>query len=169
MWGPPLTVHQSSRPPCLVKPQGDNAGRVRFHLGKPILVMLVLAAVSGVGVALRKDSGPSDNLVLWVSAEAHRKTYVDGGANSLVEQFRRRTGRGVTVERLATRSEDVRLVSLFMSGSRDVPDAVEIEIGSVAKYFRPPVDQVAFLPLNDFLTKSGWMDKVVKARFAPWR
>jgi len=57
---------------------------------------------------------------------------------------------------------------MFMSGARDVPDAVELEIGSVAKYFRPPVSDVGLLPLNGFLERSGWMNKVLKARFAPW-
>ncbi|HEY7120190.1 MAG TPA: hypothetical protein VH475_26620, partial [Tepidisphaeraceae bacterium] len=52
--------------------------------------------------------------------------------------------------------------------SHDVPDAVELEIGSVAKYFRPPVRDVGLLPLNDLLARSGWIDKIVKARFAPW-
>jgi arabinosaccharide transport system substrate-binding protein len=137
---------------------------VAFHLGRPILVMSVLAVVGGAAVAWRPAPPPTADLVLWVSAEPHRETYA-----SLVEPFRRRTGKGFVVERLATRTEDVRLVSLFMSGSRDVPDLVEIEIGSAAKYLRPPADQVRLLPLNAFLSASGWIDKVVAARFAPWR
>jgi arabinosaccharide transport system substrate-binding protein len=60
------------------------------------------------------------------------------------------------------------LVSKFMSDSNDVPDAVEVEINSIGKYFRPPANEVGFLPLNEFLEKSGWMDKIVKTRFAPW-
>jgi arabinosaccharide transport system substrate-binding protein len=142
-----------------------------FHFGKPILVMLVLSVVGGTVLALWPDRKQKADLVAWVSAEPHVRTYVEGdatGAPSLVEQFRRKTGKTVDVKLLSTRAEDVRLVSMFMSDSRDVPDAVEIEISSVAKYFRPPTGEIGLLPLNAYLKGSGWMDKVVKARFAPW-
>src|SRR4051794_35065192 len=102
--------------------------RVSFHLGKPIAVMLALAVGGGAWVGLRPAPPRGADLVVWVSAKAHEDTYVGGG---LVEAYQRRTGKRVAVELVSTRSEDVRLVSLFMSGSRDVPDAVEIEIGSV--------------------------------------
>jgi arabinosaccharide transport system substrate-binding protein len=143
-----------------------------FSLGKPILVMLVLTVVGGACLAFWPESRPSADLVLWVSAEPHLRTYtgagLPGNRPSLIDQFRLKTGHTVQVQIVSTRSEDVRLVSMFMSGTHDVPDAVEIEISSVAKYFRPPTDQIGLLPLNNFLTRSGWMDKVVKARFAPW-
>jgi arabinosaccharide transport system substrate-binding protein len=142
-----------------------------FHFGKPILVMLVMAVTGGALLAIWPDRRSHTDLVCWVSAEAHLRTYAEGdaaGAPGLTEQFRRQTGKSVDVKLLSTRAEDVRLVSMFMSDSTDVPDAVEIEISSVAKYFRPPTAEIGLLPLNDFLTQSGWMDKVVKARFAPW-
>src|SRR5689334_18743185 len=129
-----------------MRPGAECRVRMSLQLGKPIGVMLVLALVGGLGVALR-GGGPErhkDDLVLWVSAPQHKETYT-----SLVEQFRQRTGKGVHVEYMATRSLDVRLLSLLMSGSRDVPDVVEIEIGGVGKYFRLPVADVGFLPLND--------------------
>jgi arabinosaccharide transport system substrate-binding protein len=144
-----------------------------FHLGKPIAVMLLVSVVCGVVLALRPAKRERADLTLWVFADTHYKTYRGEGSEPstkppLVEQFRQRAGKSVEVELVATRSEDVRLLSMFMSNSHDVPDAVEIEISSVAKYFRPPPKEVGLLPLNDFLTRSGWMDKVVKARFAPW-
>src|SRR5690242_8021866 len=96
-----------------------------FHLGKPIGVMLVLTLVGGAGMAFRSGGrAPKSDLVLWVSAPQHKETYA-----GLVEPFRARTGTSVDVQYMATRSLDVRLLSLFMSDSRDVPDLVEIEIG----------------------------------------
>src|SRR5258706_16235636 len=155
---------------------GDNArrgsARMSFHLGKPILVMLVLAVVCAAGLALRPGKHDRPDLLVWVFADIHLKTYQGDGRPTtqptLVEQYRRRTGKRVGIELVATRSEDVRLVSMFMSDSREVPDVVELEISSVAKYFRPPTRDVGLLPLNDFLTRSGWMDKVLAARLAPW-
>jgi arabinosaccharide transport system substrate-binding protein len=143
-----------------------------FYLGKPILVMSVLAVACGTGLALRSSHQERPDLLVWVFAEIHQKTYAGDGTPStqptLVEQFQKRTGKTVGVELVATRSEDVRLVSMFMSDSKDVPDVVELEISSVAKYFRPPTNDIGLLPLNDLLEKSGWMDKLVKARLAPW-
>jgi lactose/L-arabinose transport system substrate-binding protein len=49
-----------------------------------------------------------------------------------------------------------------------LPDLCEIEIGSVGRYFRPGVDQVGFVPLNDFLERDHLIDKIVPSRFAPW-
>jgi arabinosaccharide transport system substrate-binding protein len=157
-----------------VRPRRGDRLAMPFHLGKPILVMLALSVLGGVALAIWPRPHRNADLVLWVSAEPHLRTYAGGdaaatgSAPSLVEQFHRRTGKRVDVQMVSTRSEDVRLVSKFMSGSRDVPDAVEIEISSVAKYFRPPTDEIGLLPLNDLLVRSGWMDKIVKARFAPW-
>jgi len=143
-----------------------------FHLGKPILGMVVVAVGCAIGLAFRSTAKQRPDLLVWVFAEIHQKTYAGDGKPStrptLVEQFRQRTGKTVGIEMVATRSEDVRLVSMFMSDSKDVPDVVELEISSVAKYFRPPVNDIGLLPLNGFLEKSGWMDKIVKARLAPW-
>ena len=51
---------------------------------------------------------------------------------------------------------------------RSAPDLVELPLESIGKYFRPPVDEIGLLPLNDYLQKSGWMDRIVQSRFAPW-
>lgn len=143
-----------------------------FHLGKPILVMLLLSVLCGLGLAFRSGSRQRPDLLLWVFDDHHLKTYLGDGTPdtqpSLIKQFERQNHKSVGIELVATRAEDVRLVSMFMSDSKDVPDLVEIEIGSVAKYFRPPTRDIGLVPLNDFLARSGWMDKIVKARFAPW-
>lgn len=143
-----------------------------FHLGKPILVMLILSVLCAVGLSLRHTTHARPDLLLWVFDDHHLKTYAGDGnpstVPSLIEQFKRDTSQTVGVELVSSRAEDIRLTSMFMSDSKDVPDLVEIEIGSVAKYFRPPVNDVGFLPLNDLLKQSGMMDKIVAARFAPW-
>ncbi len=137
--------------------------------------MGIVAAVCGAWRVVAPGGGGGSrraDLVLWVSAPGHREIYAgtpEGGAGrSLVEQFRERTGRRVSVDLMSTRAVDVRLLSLLMSGSGDVPDVVELEIGSVAKYFRPPVDQVGLLPLNEFLKESGWLGEVSAARLKLW-
>lgn len=138
-----------------------------FHLGRPILVMLVVSLLCAVVLGVRSGRERRADLTLWVFDEQQQRIYTEGSP-SLIEQFRQQTGKSVRVELVPTRAEDVRLTSMFMSDSRDVPDVVELEIGSVAKYFRPAVRDIGLLPLNDFLARSGWRDRIVNARFAPW-
>src|SRR5689334_14164269 len=115
-----------------------------FHLGKPILVMIVVALLSGALTNVRPKQVKPD-LVLWVFAQQHQKVY-----ETLVAEFHRRTGLSVEVKLVAWQAMDLRLSGLFMTDatSRDLPDLAEIEISWVGKYFRPPVDDIGFVPLN---------------------
>jgi arabinosaccharide transport system substrate-binding protein len=130
-----------------------------------------MAAGSGLAVWARSRPSPA-NLTMWVCADTNARTYRDpppDGGPSLLDQFQQRTGDSVVVDLIAFRGLDARLISLFMSHSdAAVPDVVEIEIGSVGKYFRSPTDEVGFLPLNDFLSRSGMMNKILPSRLAPW-
>jgi arabinosaccharide transport system substrate-binding protein len=131
-----------------------------FHLGKPILVMIILAAICALGIALRPGDRSRADLVLWVFADAHYQTYcgdADASGRTLIESFEKRTGLSTDVQLIADRAQNVRLVSIFMSGMTGpaVPDLAEIEISSVGKYFRPPVKDVGWLPLNSYLENSG--------------
>jgi arabinosaccharide transport system substrate-binding protein len=135
-----------------------------FHLGKPILVMIAVALLTGAAVWERAPQRKAD-LTLWVFADSHYRAY-----QPLVAEFERQTGTRVNLNLIAGRALTLRLASLFMSDpkSSELPDLVEIEIGWVGQYFRPPVSDVGFLPLNDLLVKNGWYDKIVPTRYAPW-
>ena len=135
-----------------------------FPLGKPILVMLIVAAISGVGILLRPEP-PKADMTVWAFADAHARTYRD-----LAPVWQRQTGKSLDVELIPNTALNMRLTSLVMSGpaGERPPDAVEVEIASIGRYFRPPVDQVPFLPLNDRLARSGWTDRIVRSRLAPW-
>lgn len=138
-------------------------------LPKPIVLMALAALAAGALVMFRPASRPAD-LVVWTFAQEHARMYrqrIDGRP-SLVEQYEAATDRRVRVQLLAANALDVRLLSLIHSDSRDVPDLVEIEIGSIGKYFRPPVDQVGLLPFNGFLAQSGLEGRIVPWRLAPW-
>src|SRR6185503_391134 len=74
---------------------------VSFHLGKPILVMLVLALMCGIGIALRPGKGERADLVLWVFADAHARTYRGDRTTTeptLVDSFRQKTGMTADVQ-----------------------------------------------------------------------
>ena len=54
------------------------------------------------------------------------------------------------------------------------PDLAEIEISLVGRFFRPPLDEVGFRPLDDFLDRrdaeyQGLRKWLVESRLAPWQ
>lgn len=135
-----------------------------FRLGPPLLVMAIVAVVSG-GVVARRADAPRPGLVMWVFAESHAVAY-----RSLLPAFEARTGQRVAIELMTGRAEDARLQSMFLSGHAGdaLPDVVEIEIGAVGKFFRPRVADIALLPLNDRLRRGGWDTRILPSRFTPW-
>src|SRR5690554_6868471 len=130
-----------------------------FHLGKPIGMMILLSLISGT-VILCLPEPPRADLRVWVFAESHARSYRDAGAGSgpsLSDLFEARTGRSVAVYLVHVRALDLRLISLFMNTTVgvEVPDLAEGEVGNVGKFFRPPVDEIGFLPLNNWLLRDG--------------
>ena len=150
-----------------------NNGRVSFHLGKPILVMFCRVAGGRGDHRRRVRQSRTRKWSSWIFAESHQRSYI-GADHSVGEtpahKYTRTTGNSLDVVLMNHRAEDVRLLSIFNTHGRGqlVPDAAEVEISNIGKFFRPPVSDIGFLPLNDFLKRSGWYDQIVKARFAPW-
>ncbi len=124
---------------------------MQFPLGKPILAMLLVAAVSGAAIVLRPVPKRAD-LSLWVFDDDHSRAY-----RTLEPGFRHVAGHSLRVELIGNTAINMRLSSLFLSGRSGaaLPDAAEIEIGSIGRYLRPPAQDVGFLPLNDLLANSG--------------
>ncbi len=152
----------------------DAAAMISFHLGKPILVMAVLALVAGgVGMVVRRTENRAD-IEVWTFAESHWRTFNGIGlapdAPLPKRDFERDTGKSVSIKLIVARALNTRLSMQFMGDTKgdEVPDLVEVEISTVGRYFRPPVDQVGFLPLNDFIKRRGWEGKIVESRLAPW-
>lgn len=140
---------------------------MRFPLGKPILTLLFLAAVSGIAV-WRSPPNARPNLVLWSFDQANVRIF--RGPPSLLDQFRDKTGITAAVSLMGQLGENVRLASAFMSDAKGsaAPDLCEIEIHSIGQFLRPPAAGIGLLPLNDFLHQSGWDKRIVASRFAPW-
>ena len=136
---------------------------MQFHLGKPILTMLVIAVLSGGVVALRPRQERAD-LALWTFADAHARVY-----RPLETDYERTTGRSLDVHVIAERALVERLTSLFMFGrtGADLPDAVEVNLSQVGHFFAPSADAVGFLPLDGYLRRPG-LPRILPNRFAPW-
>lgn len=144
-----------------------------FPPGKPILFLLVAAILSGLGILLlaRGDLQQAD-LRVWVFDESHAASYrsTGEGRNSLARLYQEQTGQTVEVKLIPSRALDARLISLFSAGraGHELPDVVEVEIGSVGKFLRGPANSIPFLPLNGYLQKSGVDVRLVPNRLAPY-
>ena len=111
---------------------------------------------------------------VWTFSEQHWRVFT--GSNqpadyvSPLKQFENATGLTGEIKLINARAENTRLSTMFMSktGWPEMPECVEIEISSVGRYFRPPVDEVGLLPLNDFIERHGWRGQIVESRLAPW-
>ena len=133
-----------------------------FPPGRAIFALLLIGIITGISITLRPSERPAD-LVIW--------TFDARGLNNdAIEGFKHQTGKSVSVKLISTRAMDTRLLSQFMSPTSigDSADLVEIEIGSVGKFFRPPVDQIGFRPLTDDLLRSGLGARFLNSRLAAW-
>lgn len=143
-----------------------------FHLGKPIFVMIVLSAVSAVAIALRPPAKQAD-LTVWVFADSHARTYRGNGRpgeHTLIDRYRELTGKSVQVKLINAQAINLRMNAIFDRNTNEgeVPDLCEVEIGSVGRYFRPPLRDVGWLPLDGFLDQYGLRDKIIASRLATW-
>jgi arabinosaccharide transport system substrate-binding protein len=123
----------------------------RIPLGKPVIVVIAIALITGITVSMQPRPQHAD-LEFWVFADSHAKTF-----RPILPAFEDREGKSVRLSLISNRALSLRLFSMFLSKSMsgEVPDAAEIEIGSVGRFFRPPADQVGFLPLNERLRTTG--------------
>ena len=135
-----------------------------FHLGKPILVMTIIAAVTGA-VALRRHEPPRKTLTVWVFAEDHYTTY-----KPQVEAYEKLARVSVDLQLVQAAALSRRLQAVFADQltGEGVPDVVEVEVGQVGKFFRPPLDEIGFEPVEPMLRAAGLYDRVVKERFSSW-
>ncbi len=150
---------------------GDNPRPIMRQMGQPMVVLLILAAVTGAVEQLRPPPVRA-NLTAWVFTDDEAATFRQApvGGKCLVERYKEKTGQSIQVQLLSQRALDSRLMSLFLAGNsaEAAPDLVEIDLGSVAKFFRPNADQIGLLPLNSFLEESGELTRILPSRLAPW-
>jgi len=137
-----------------------------FPPGKFVALMLLISGLSGAMI-LRRPPAPHARQTLWVFDGEEADTLADPA----VRQAQNREGvRDVDVQLLTLRGLDLRLLSLLLA-TRDparLPSVVEIEIGSIGKYLRPPLPDIGLLPLNDFLDRTGLRSQFLPARLSPW-
>ena len=99
-----------------------------------------------------------------------RERFATVGGEALTHLYTKATGRTVNVELIPSRVLDARLLCLILGNihSHEVPDVVEIEIGSVGKYFRAQPDRNGLYPLDQFIANDPLASDLSPARLATW-
>src|SRR5690606_131715 len=127
-----------------------------FPAGAPVLVMAIFSLLTGAFLAYSgrfEAQEDAQALTVWLFDATHADMLRGTpqtrsvGISPLTEQFSEQTGHQVDVQLVGVRPLDLRLVSMSQSGATGpfVPDLVEIEIGSIGKYFRGPPSAVGLL------------------------
>jgi ABC-type glycerol-3-phosphate transport system substrate-binding protein len=135
-----------------------------FPLGRPVLAMFLLAAVTGGAVLLRREP-PRKELLVWTFSGEHERAY-----RPLVTQFERRTGVGTDLQLINITALNHALLSDFTNGmsGTGTPDVAEVEIGNAGKFFRPPLAEMGFEPIEPYLKRAKLEDKIIPSRLATW-
>ncbi len=143
-----------------------------FPQGRILLLIFVLAMLGAAGLLLHTASRSETDQIVWVFDASHADTYrlPTDRYRALTNVYEKATGRTVAVKLMPSRVLDARLLSLILGNihSREVPDLVEIEIGSVGKYFRAPPDENGLYPLDQFIANDPPAKDLSPARLATW-
>ncbi len=134
-----------------------------------VLSVLLLGAIAG-GVGMWQRPTPSNSATIWLFSELHAKSLRAGRDDSLLSLYQRQFGQSVQVVALSSRALETRLSAMIGSPQSNLPwpDVVELEIGALGKFFRPPAEEMGFLPLNDLIESSHWRRRILPQRLAAW-
>ncbi|MFQ5808322.1 MAG: ABC transporter substrate-binding protein [Armatimonadota bacterium] len=124
--------------------------------------MAILLALSAP-VVLTRPSAQGSDIDFWVFAHAHYEEYKP----RVAEFEQRHPGTSVNLQMLPGNVETDKLMAAFLSGT-GAPDLVEIEIGSIGRFFLGAKRDIGFVDLTEPLQRGGYYDRMVKARFIPW-
>ena len=136
-----------------------------FTLGNAQLVMLLLFLISAglMGFGTEEEG---QRLTYWCFARTHYDDYMIAKERFEAEH----PGWVVDIKLVDGASLLNRLTAAFVRGS-GAPDAAEVEITGIGRFFKGEPDEVPFEDLEELAAQygdAGWSERVVEARFAPW-
>ncbi|MGY8826137.1 MAG: ABC transporter substrate-binding protein [Candidatus Latescibacterota bacterium] len=131
--------------------------------GKAPTLILIITLLAGVYLVLNPVKKSQATMRLWTFASNHSVPY-----QKAVPSFEANNP-GVTLDVQLVHGDAVnsRLRAAFWA-DLDVPDLVEVEISRAGSFFRGPPDDVGFIDLVPLLKKTGYYDRIVKTRYAPY-
>jgi arabinosaccharide transport system substrate-binding protein len=136
-----------------------------FPLGKMPLMMALLFVLSALSIGVGDDE-EEQRLSYWCFARTHYDDYMV--AKPRFEAMH--PGWKVDIKLVDHPSLLNRLMAAFVRGS-GAPDASEIEITGIGRFFKGEPEEVPFEDLERLGAQygdEGWIERIVEARFAPW-
>lgn len=135
-------------------------GLLPFGLAPMLIMALGLVAA---GWQLLHPIGRSGaDLRVWTFADIHYRAY-----KRAVPEFEHKFGKKIDLQLVHGVAVTSRLRAAFWA-DLDVPDLVEVEISSAGTFFRGPLEDLGFIDWTPWLKATGYYDRIVKTRFAPY-
>jgi len=134
-----------------------------FPFGKAPFVILVGAVVSAGWLLAHPVTKTEATLRVWTFATTHAEAY----RKALPAFEAARPGVKVDLQLVHWEAVTSRLRAAFWT-DLDVPDLVEVEISAAGSFFRGPPEEIGFEDLTPRLASSGLLDRLVRARLAPY-
>jgi ABC-type glycerol-3-phosphate transport system substrate-binding protein len=134
-----------------------------FPFGAAAFCMLVLSLLSGLWLAAHPIPAKTATLTFWTFANTHYDAYLQAAPSFEAAH----PGVKVDVQLVSGQAVTSRLQAAFWA-DLDVPDLVEVEIGSAGSFFRGPLADVGFVDLTERIHRAGLWERMVRARFAPY-
>ena len=134
-----------------------------FPFGKAPLILLIATLFAGGWLLFHPIAENSATLRFWTFAKTHYNAYQQVGPAFETKH----PGAKLDIQLVHADAVTSRLRAAFWS-DLDVPDMVEVEISRAGSFFRGPVDDVGFVDLTPWLESSGYADRIVRTRFAPY-
>lgn len=137
--------------------------RFQFPFGVAALCILLMSLGSGLWLALHPAESKKATLTMWTFAPTHYDAYKRAASSF------EKSHPGVTVEvQLVTEAAATSRLQAALWSDLDVPDLAEVPIHFAGSFFRGRLENVGFVDLTERIQKAGLLNRMVRARFAPY-
>lgn len=137
----------------------------------PLRILLVVTLLAGVAVALRSEPPPAQQ-VIWTFAQTHADalTSPDAAGVTPLEAYEQATGTSAAVQQVEPRAMSLRLFGLLAAErSEDLPDVVQLESATAARFLARPAGTIGLLPLDSYLDRDDLRKRFLPQRLAAWQ
>jgi len=140
---------------------------MRFPYGPAPLVILILAIMTGIGLAVwvplsRPPGYKTPDLVLATFVPEQAAVY-----RAAIARFDEENNCTVQVELVDQKALQSRLQSALQVGA-DVPDMVELMYGTIGVFTKGPLEDVGFIDLTKRIKETGLSEQLVANRLSKW-
>ena len=131
--------------------------------GKAPALILLITVVAGFYLAFHPVSEQRATMRFWTFARNHSVPYQKAAPSFEAKH----PGTTLDVQLVHGEAVTSRLRAAFWA-DLDVPDLVEVEISRAGSFFRGSPEDMGFIDLMPILRSTGYYDRIVKTRFAPY-